>query len=38
MAEFPRDRWQFVHALYDKRATAANPDELLPETSRPAAL
>ncbi len=31
MAEFPRDRWQFVHALYDKRATAANPDDLLPE-------
>lgn len=31
MAEFPRDRWQFVRALYEKRATAANPDELLPE-------
>ncbi|MGC2321479.1 MAG: S1/P1 nuclease, partial [Terriglobales bacterium] len=31
MPEFPRDRWWFVHALYDKRATAANPDELLPE-------
>ena len=31
MTEFPRDRWQFVHALYDKRATAANPDDLLPE-------
>ena len=31
ITEFPRDRWQFVHALYDKRATAANPDDLLPE-------
>jgi len=31
MPEFPRDRWQFVHALYDRRAKAANPDELLPE-------
>jgi hypothetical protein len=31
MTEFPRDRWQFVHALYDKRATVANPDDLLPE-------
>jgi len=31
MTEFPRDRWQFVHALYDRRATAAKPDELLPE-------
>ena len=31
MPEFPRDRWQFVHALYDKRVTAANPDDLLPE-------
>jgi S1/P1 Nuclease len=31
MTEFPRDRWQFVHALYDKRASASNPDELLPE-------
>lgn len=31
MAEFPRDRWQFVHALYDRRATAPHPDELLPE-------
>jgi hypothetical protein len=31
MTEFPRDRWQFTHALYDKRATVANPDELLPE-------
>ena len=31
MAEFPRDRWQFVHALYEKRATVANPDDLLPE-------
>lgn len=31
MTEFPRDRWQFTHLLYDRRATAANPDELLPE-------
>jgi S1/P1 Nuclease len=31
MTQFPRDRWQFVHALYDKRATAAHPDDLLPE-------
>jgi S1/P1 Nuclease len=31
MSEFPRDRWQFVHALYEKRTTAANPDDLLPE-------
>jgi hypothetical protein len=31
MTEFPRDRWQFVHALYDRRATDANPDDLLPE-------
>jgi hypothetical protein len=31
MTEFPRDRWQFVHMLYDRRATAANPDDLLPE-------
>jgi len=31
MTEFPPNRWQFVHALYDKRATAAHPDDLLPE-------
>ena len=31
MTELPRDRWQFIHALYDKRATAAHPDDLLPE-------
>jgi hypothetical protein len=31
MTEFPRDRWQFVRALYERRATAANPDDLLPE-------
>lgn len=31
MAEFPPNRWQFVHALYERRANAANPDELLPE-------
>ena len=29
--EFPRDRWQFVRALYERRASAANPDDLLPE-------
>ena len=31
MAEFPRDRWQFTRALYERRTTAPNPDELLPE-------
>lgn len=31
MRELPSNRWLFVRALYEKRATATNPDELLPE-------
>jgi len=31
MSEFPRDRFQFIFLLYEKRATASNPDDLLPD-------
>lgn len=31
LKEFPQDRYEFYRLLYEKRATAANPDDLLPQ-------